>query len=366
MISEYLKSVLHCPACRAQANGGAPKLEAPKLEPPKLEPEDEGMRCPSCRRLFPALAERGYLDLRPPADTFESLTEYAEDAFLYRTDAIRPLFLSARIKMDMMLKMLAPSSNDRVLDIGCGNGRFLYFTRPSCGQLVGIDAGAHFAPEPMATVDLARGDIRLLPFEDASFDKAYSLDVLEHLDEEGVDAMLAEARRVLRPGGKLFLYSHVMMSSRLAAFQRGVNKTVRWLDKKGLVDNAPERERKSDHQNVLLSYEQLDDVLVRAGFRIADIRYYNVVFKAIFEDLVLPLVEHNFFGGAKKSEDREKAPHHDDDIHGHDGHDHLSTKPDVGRWAHAPLLVASQLMKLDVMLFGRVRTGPFFLLLEAG
>ena len=363
MISEYLKSVLQCPACRAQANGGTPKLE----------PDDEGMRCPSCGRLFPALAERGYLDLRPPAGTFESLTEYAEDAFLYRTDAIRPLFLSARIKMDMMLKMLGPSSNDRILDIGCGNGRFLYFTRPSCGQLVGIDAGAHFAPEPMATVDLARGDIRLLPFEDASFDKAYSLDVLEHLDEEGVDAMLAEARRVLRSGGKLFLYSHVMMSSRLAAFQRGVNKTVRWLDKRGLVDNAPERERKSDHQNVLRSYEQLDDVLVRAGFRIAGIRYYNVVFKAIFEDLMLPLVEHNFFGGAKKREDREKAPHHngdirDGDIHDgdiHDGHDHVSTKPEVGRWVHAPLLVASQLMKLDVMLFGRVRTGPFFLLLEA-
>ena len=112
---------------------------------------------------------------------------------------------------------------------------------------------------------------------------------------------------------------------------------------------------------MLRSYEQLDEVLVRAGFRIADIRYYNVVFKAVFEDLMLPLVEHNFFGGAKKKVDREKAPHHDGDIH--DGH--VSTKPEVGRWAHAPLSVASQLMKLDVMLFGRVRTGPFFLLLEA-
>ena len=175
--------------------------------------------------------------------------------------------------------------------------------------------------------------------------------------------MLAEARRVLRPGGKLFLYSHVIMSSRLAAFQRRVNKTVHWLDKRGLVDNAPERERKSDHQNVLRSYEQLDDVLVRAGFRIAGMRYYNVVFKAIFEDLMLPFVEHNFFGGAKKREDREKATHHDGAIH--DAHDHVSTKPEVGRWAHAPLWVASQLMKLDVMLLGRVRTGPFFLLLEA-
>ena len=349
MISEYLKSVVRCPLCRASGNGGAPPLEA----------DGDAMRCSQCGREFKALAKRGYLDLRPPAETFDDLTEYAEEEFHHRAGAIRPLFLSAKVKMDMMTKMLAPSPDDRVLDIGCGKGQFLFYNRASCGQLVGIDAGAHFAPEPLATVDLTRGDIRMLPFEDGSFDKAYSLDVLEHLDDAGVDAMLTEARRVLRTGGKLFLYSHVMMSSKLAVFQRSVNRLVHWLDARGLVDNEPERERKSDHRNALKSYEQLDQVLARTGFKIAKIRYYNVFFKALFEDLMLPLVEHNFFG--KKGEP--KPAHHDHD-HGHDHH-HESTKPDVGHWAHAPLSLASYIMKLDVALFGRVRTGPFFLLLEA-
>ena len=347
MISEYLRAIARCPACLASGNGASSSLQSD---------DQGGLRCPHCRRKFPAVDERGYLDLRPPAETFSDLTEYAEEEFHHRAGKLRPLFLSARVKMDVMTKMLRPGESDCVLDIGCGNGRFGFFKRPSCGELVGIDAGSHFAPEPLRSVDLARGDVRVLPFADASFDKAYSLDVLEHLTEEGVVRMLSEARRVLRPGGKIFVYSHVMMSSKLAVFQRGVNRLVRYLDQKGLVDNAPERERKSDHRNALRSYAQLDALLARTGFEIESIRYYNVFFKAILEDLLLPVVEHNFYSKGKRKAETD-APGH--------AHSHGSVKPDVGRWTHLPLNLASELMKLDVLLFGRVRTGPFFLLLRA-
>jgi ubiquinone/menaquinone biosynthesis C-methylase UbiE len=296
--------------------------------------------------------------LRPPADTFADLTDYAEEEFHHRPGPLRPPFLSARIKIDQMSKMLNLKPGDRVLDIGCGNGRAAYFKRASCGELVAIDAGDHFAPETVATVDLARGDIRRLPFASASFDKAYSLDVIEHLTEEGVEAMLSEARRVLRPGGRLFLYSHVMMSSWLARFQRKTTRLVHWLDRKGLLDNAPERERKSDHRNALTSYDLLEQLIADAGFHIEGIRYYNVVFKAIFEDLLLPLVEHNVYGRKAKGKPlpAENEPRTEPA--------RVTARPNVGRWAHGPLALATALMKLDVMLFGRIRTGPFFLLLR--
>src|SRR3990172_2033201 len=132
-----------------------------------------------------------------------------------------------------------------------------------------------------------------------------------------------------------------MMSSKLAVFQRGVNRLVGTLDRMGLVDNAPQRERKAGHRNALTSYEKLDTILARTGFAIETIRYYNVFFKAVFEDLMLPLVEHNVY--AKKTGEEKTA-----------AHSHSSTKPDVGRWAHLPLSVASQIMKLDVALFGRI------------
>lgn len=344
MISEYLLSLARCPKCGDE-----------------LANESKGLRCSRCRSFYPFLEDRGYVDLRPPAGTFSDLTEYAEEDFHHRPGPLRPPFLSARIKIDQMSRMLDLSIKDQVLDIGCGNGRAVFFKRPSCAQAVAIDAGAHFASEAMATVDLARGDIRRLPFASGSFDKAYSLDVLEHLTEEGVQAMLSEARRVLRPGGRFFVYSHVMMSSRLAVFQRGVNRLVHWLDRRGLVDNQPERERKADHRNVIRSYEQLETLVAEAGFRIEKIRYYNVLFKAVFEDLLLPLVEHNLWrkrssrklSGRPDGKTRETAT------------GTVSARPNVGRWAHGPLAVATALMKLDVVLFGRVRTGPFFLLLRA-
>ncbi len=344
MISEYLLCLARCPKCGD-----------------RLASESEGLRCNRCRIFYPFLEDRGYVDLRPPAGTFSDLTEYAEEDFHHRPGPLRPPFLSARIKIDQMSRMLDLSVKDQVLDIGCGNGRAVFFKRPSCAQMVAIDAGAHFASETMATVDLVRGDIRGHPFASGSFDKAYSLDVLEHLTEEGVRAMLSEARRVLRAGGGFFIYSHVMMSSRLASFQRGVNRLVQWLDRRGLVDNRPERQRKADHRNALRSYEQLEALVAETGFRIEKIRYYNVMFKAIFEDLLLPLVEHNLW---RRRSSRKQAGRPDGET-GETAAEMAPSRPNVGRWAHGPLAMATALMKLDVALFGRIRTGPFFLLLRA-
>ena len=345
MISTYLLSIVQCPSCRSER---------------RLSEEDNGLRCTDCSSFFPIHEDRGFIDLRPPAGTFGELTEYAEEEFHHREGPLRPPLLSARVKIDQMSQMLALSPADRVLDIGGGNGRAAFFKRPNVGQMVAIDAGDHFAPEALESVDLSRGDIRRLPFRSSSFDKSYSLDVLEHLTEEGVRAMLAEARRVLKPGGQLFVYSHVMMSSKLASFQRGVNRLVRGLDRHGLVDNKPEQERKSDHLNALTSYDLLERLVEDAGFRIEGIRYYNVVFKAVIEDLLLPIVEHNFYkkrssktlpNAAGEGADEETAS--------------SNARPNVGRWAHGPLTLATALMKLDVKLFGGIRTGPFFLLLRA-
>jgi SAM-dependent methyltransferase len=350
VISEYLLSRVRCPAC-----GGAPA----DRDPARLLPDEGKLRCQRCSQAYPLRKEDGFLDLRPPAGTFGELTAYADEEFSTRAGPLRPPFLSAGVKISVMSRFLGLSPEDQVLDIGCGNGRAAYFRRSRCNQMVGIDAGAHFAPEALATVDLARGDVRRLPFASQSFDKAYSLDVLEHLNQEGVRAMLSEARRVLRPKGRLFLYSHVMMSSGLARFQRGVNRLVRFLDRRGLVDNEPERRRKSDHLNPLRSYRELESVVRETGFEMEKIRYYNVVLKAVIEDLLLPLAEHNLWRRRRRAGPRAATGGSSGNSPGN------AERPAVGRWTHPPLALATQLMKLDVVLFGRVRTGPFFLLLRA-
>jgi SAM-dependent methyltransferase len=49
------------------------------------------------------------------------------------------------------------------------------------------------------------GDGRSMPFEDASFDHAYSISVLEHIPDEGDREALRELARVVKPGGRVVI-----------------------------------------------------------------------------------------------------------------------------------------------------------------
>ena len=53
---------------------------------------------------------------------------------------------------------------------------------------------------------VVHGDIMKLPFEDSSFDGYYSLGVVEHFSEIQILDILREAKRVLKPGGKIVIF----------------------------------------------------------------------------------------------------------------------------------------------------------------
>ena len=85
----------------------------------------------------------------------------------------------------------------RALDLGCGDGR-LGAELPA-GEIVRADVSA-------VALERAGGGVKLepdepLPFEDNSFDLVLCAEVLEHVRD--VQLLLSEARRVLRPGGRL-------------------------------------------------------------------------------------------------------------------------------------------------------------------
>jgi SAM-dependent methyltransferase len=86
----------------------------------------------------------------------------------------------------------------RVLDVGCGDGP-LRVELPAGPLLVGLDAAAAMVLAHPAPV--VRADAERLPFAGASFDAVTALNVLYHLADPR--PALAEARRVLRPGGTL-------------------------------------------------------------------------------------------------------------------------------------------------------------------
>lgn len=105
------------------------------------------------------------------------------------------------------------AAGGRVLEAGCGTGRYCAALRDAGYQAVGLD----YAVETLRTVKrlvpelpLVAGDAFRLPLPSASFDGLWSLGVIEHF-WDGYQGMLTEMRRVLRPGGWLFL-SHPQMS----------------------------------------------------------------------------------------------------------------------------------------------------------
>jgi 2-polyprenyl-6-hydroxyphenyl methylase/3-demethylubiquinone-9 3-methyltransferase len=102
---------------------------------------------------------------------------------------------------------------ERCLDVGCGGGLLAEeFARLGC-EVVGVDpsepsletARAHADAQGL-TIEYLAAVAERLPFDDESFDFAYCCDVLEHVDS--VERAVAEAARVLRPGG-IFLYDTI-------------------------------------------------------------------------------------------------------------------------------------------------------------
>ncbi len=99
----------------------------------------------------------------------------------------------------------------RILDLGCGTGAVLGELSRR-GPATGLDMSplALGYSQRRGLARLVRGDAGELPFGEGAFDAVVSLDLFEHLASD--HAGIAEAFRVLRPGGVLVLSVPAMMS----------------------------------------------------------------------------------------------------------------------------------------------------------
>src|SRR5258705_13748779 len=93
-------------------------------------------------------------------------------------------------------------AGSEVLELGCGAGMLALLKRKGV-TLTGVDLSDEcvLAARRNGYDATFRSQLSSLPFAAASFDYVVSLDVLGHIEAEEKDAVLAEVKRVLRPGG---------------------------------------------------------------------------------------------------------------------------------------------------------------------
>jgi ArsR family transcriptional regulator len=94
-------------------------------------------------------------------------------------------------------------------DLGCGTGQLTASLAPFVGKVIAVDESAPMLSAARkrlaghANVTLERGRLESLPIDDGVLDAAILFLVLHYVDDPA--AALAEARRTLRPGGKLLI-----------------------------------------------------------------------------------------------------------------------------------------------------------------
>jgi len=109
-------------------------------------------------------------------------------------------------RKDLLLQYITPG--DKVLDLGCGNGKFSEVFQKEI-KYIGIDNSEkmiEIARKKYPRVDFRVADILSLPFPENSFDKVFSFAVIHHIPSGELQLQsLKETKRILKPGGILIL-----------------------------------------------------------------------------------------------------------------------------------------------------------------
>jgi len=202
---EQLLETLRCPACQGRLSFSR---QASRFE------------CARCEEAFPIIKEIPRLLLSPlrealagtrsdlPSDDDQVRTARS---FGYEWTRFPEMYAEWERKF---LEYMHPHGPDffrgkKILDAGCGNGRFAYYAAKYGAEVWAVDLGpaievARQNTAKMQKVQVVQADLHNLPFPYESFDFIYSLGVLHHLSDP--ERAFQQLLRFLKPGGEVQIY----------------------------------------------------------------------------------------------------------------------------------------------------------------
>lgn len=264
--------ILICPVCKEAID---------LVWPLFIPPEKDGIICPKCRRSYPV--SQGVIDVRTGVTKkgdwdlsafeqayqekplYKDVYEYAE---LTRTPRLAEEFRYPKVK-GRLIEILKPMKDSFILDLGSGNGYFIF------------DVLSHYPKYELSFIglDIARANIQRLnqrareehkdniigllgeaenlPFADELFDSVVSSEVIEHLFNP--ELAFKQVYRVLKKGGRFFITTPARPVTDFwnALFWLPV-KMTRWL--KGKADPELAYDEPLDKR-------KLRNYLARVGFK---------------------------------------------------------------------------------------------------
>ena len=120
-----------------------------------------------------------------------------------------------RMRWENTLRLLQPGSSDVLVDLGCASGEHTLRLAPMVARAIGVD----FSPDAIriarenavlqgSKAEFVQGDVSdLSVFAAQSIDKVLALDLVEHVEDKVLAKMLEEVWRILKPGGRLVIYT---------------------------------------------------------------------------------------------------------------------------------------------------------------
>lgn len=214
--------------------------------------------------------------LRPEVKYFnDKSVEYRKEY-----DRVTAEGYSFRVRREKVLAMVPP--NTKVVDIASGPGVMIPGLREKHCDITVTDAAPEMivrtkeeygeAPDITAVV----GDAYGLPFQNAEFDVAIAMGLIEYLDDEA--KYLNETNRVLKPGG-LAIITYPNRPAPFRAIGRLTLRIARLFGKKPTPGNVTHREYTATGATKLMEAH---------GFKVEEIVYYNFKLIPFPFDMWLP------------------------------------------------------------------------------
>jgi ubiquinone/menaquinone biosynthesis C-methylase UbiE len=152
-----------------------------------------------------------------PERTFDDFDEFARDYRQIHNENIRLSGADSMYFAEMKVRLLKEFETDqplKVLDIGCGDGTTEIFISRyfSSWRVTGIDVSSKSIEEANtqhnANTSFQVYDGLNIPLSKETCDIVFMAGVLHHVDHTLHEQLLKEVHRVLKPGGRFYLYEH--------------------------------------------------------------------------------------------------------------------------------------------------------------